>query len=89
LDLDEEEERDRSAIQLLMKKYHKLWRFLFQKFCFTGYVDIQFHNFEKMTERMGLMSQGSLTKMLKEHHVTTKMLSVDEITTIVKFINYK
>lgn len=37
-DLDEEEERDKEAVILLMKKYSKLWRNLFSKYansCFS------------------------------------------------------
>lgn len=37
IDLDEEEERDKEAVTLFMKKYAKLWRNLFHKYANSGY----------------------------------------------------
>ena len=36
-DVEDEEERERDAVNLLMKKYQKLWRFIFTKYANVGF----------------------------------------------------
>jgi hypothetical protein len=39
MDLDDEEERDRDEVKMYLKKYTKLFRFLFSKYANTGYAN--------------------------------------------------
>ena len=43
--LDEEEERDREAVTVFMKKYAKLWRNLFYKYANSGFSVKPIRNF--------------------------------------------
>lgn len=46
MDLDEEEERDKEAVLMFMKKYAKLWRNLYYKYCNSGFSSKQISNFD-------------------------------------------
>jgi hypothetical protein len=52
IDLEEEEERDKEAVQAYMKKFAKLWRNLFQKYANTGFSSKQPKNFDQMGEKL-------------------------------------
>jgi len=47
-DLDEEEERDANAIKLFMKKYAKLWKFLYYKYANMCYSHKSINNFDDL-----------------------------------------
>lgn len=46
LNLDEEEDRDREAMNLVMKKYAKLWKNLYYKYCNSGFSSKNVSNFD-------------------------------------------
>ena len=46
IDLDEEEERDKEAVVLFMKKYGKLWKNLFSKFANSCFRTKQIKDFD-------------------------------------------
>ena len=45
LNLDEEEDRDKEAMTLLMKKYTKLWKNLYYKYVNSGFSSKNISNF--------------------------------------------
>ena len=44
--LEEEEDRDREAMQLMMKKYGKLWKNLYYKYSNSGFNPKNVSNFD-------------------------------------------
>jgi hypothetical protein len=52
LDLESEEERDKEAVNALMKKYAKLWKNLFYKYANTGYSAKQIYNFDQLNDKL-------------------------------------
>lgn len=52
IDLDEEEERDKEAVLLFVKKYAKLWKNLFYKYANSGYNSKQVSNFDQLNEKL-------------------------------------
>lgn len=46
IDLEDEEDRDIEAIKIFMKKYSKLWRFMFKKYANLGFSVKQVRNFD-------------------------------------------
>ena len=46
MNLDEEEDRDKEAVNMFMKKYSKLWKNLFYKYCNSGFSAKPISNFD-------------------------------------------
>lgn len=46
IELDDEEERDREAVGMFMKKYAKLWKNLYSKYSNSGFSAKQINNFD-------------------------------------------
>jgi len=46
IELDEEEERDKEAVNSFMKKYQKLWRNLYYKYSNSGFSSKPISNFD-------------------------------------------
>ena len=89
IDLDEEEDRDRTAVQLFMRKYAKLWRYLFTKYAHSGYSAKKENNFSELSDKMNRISMAELTKMLKDHDIGKHMVSKEELGTLIRLVNVK
>ena len=50
-DFDEEEDWDNEGLMLYVKKYQKLWRFLFGKYSNSGYSIKDVSNFDKIKDK--------------------------------------
>jgi hypothetical protein len=50
--LDEEEDRDREAVQSFMKKYAKLWKNLYYKYANSGFSAKQIYNFDQLNDKL-------------------------------------
>jgi len=46
INLDEEEDRDKEAINMMMKKYAKLWKNLYYKYSNSGFNSKNVSNFD-------------------------------------------
>jgi len=51
LNLEEEEDRDREAMNLVMKKYSKLWKNLYYKYSNSGFSSKNIKTFDQLNER--------------------------------------
>lgn len=51
MNLEEEEDRDREAMNLMMKRYSKLWRNLYYKYSNSGFNSKNVTNFDQYNER--------------------------------------
>ena len=89
LNLDEEENRDKESMQVVMKKYSKLWKNLYYKYSNSGFSSKKVTNFDSMNERSSTISLAEVTKLLKEHNFFPNMINKDELQTLFKLVNAK
>lgn len=89
INLDEEEERDREAVQMLMKKYAKLWRNLYYKYCNSGFSSKQISNFDQLNEKSQTINSAEMTKLLKDHGTFPNLINKSELQQLFRQINSK
>eukprot|EP01022_Parablepharisma_sp_SALTPOND_P028665 TRINITY_DN71377_c2_g1_i1.p3 TRINITY_DN71377_c2_g1~~TRINITY_DN71377_c2_g1_i1.p3 ORF type:complete len:558 (+),score=149.58 TRINITY_DN71377_c2_g1_i1:4544-6217(+) len=83
-----EEEREKDAVFFFMRKYKRLFRYLFTKYsnsCYSRKVV----EFDALREKAEVITIAEVTKMLKDHNVDSYMLSRDELATILRLVNMK
>ena len=89
INLEEEEERDVDAIKIFMKKYSKLWRFLFKKYAnmlFSSKIVTNFDNYKKKNDTINM---AELFRFLKDHGFGYKHISKEELAALIRLINLK
>ena len=68
-DMNEEEDRDREILNQYMKKYAKIWKFLFGRYANQAYSgknkNADFESLEKFYQQI---SQAEINKMLRDHN---------------------
>ena len=89
IDLEDEEQRDVEAIRIFLKKYSKLWRFMFKKYANMGFSTKPIRNFDVYQEKTETMNMAELTMFLKDHGFTNKHLSREELAALIRLINLK
>ena len=89
LNLEEEEDRDREAMILTMKKYTKLWKNLYYKYCNSGFSSKNVKTFDQLNERSQTISLAEVTKLLKDHNAFPNLINKDELQTLFKLVNVK
>lgn len=88
LNLENEEQRDQEAIKAVMKKYSKLWKNLFHKYANTGFSS-KARNFDQMGEKMLVINQPEMIKLLKDHGMLPVFLTKEELGCLYKLLNVK
>ena len=89
VNLDEEEERDREMINQFMKKYAKIWKFMFQRYANQAYSSKGKSDFDALAQKTSHINQAEITKMLKEHNTYPLLISKDEIASLIRLINLR
>ena len=89
VDLDLEEERDKQAVLLLMKKYSKLWRNLFSKYANSCFSTKQINNFDQLGDKYNTMNLAEMTKMLRDHDTYPQLISKEQLQCLFRLINTK
>jgi len=77
VDVEEEEEWERSACDEIMRRYSKLWKHLFGKYSNTGHKAkplMDRGNFDGLRKLAELMSLAEMIKLLKDHNTTPNLL---------------
>eukprot|EP00826_Nyctotherus_ovalis_P032102 TRINITY_DN2591_c0_g4_i4.p1 TRINITY_DN2591_c0_g4~~TRINITY_DN2591_c0_g4_i4.p1 ORF type:complete len:1371 (-),score=467.46 TRINITY_DN2591_c0_g4_i4:168-4280(-) len=88
LDLNEEEDRDREAINLYMRKYNNLFKHLFNRYVNTRLLPKKMA-FETLRRRAELISVSEFRKMLSDHGVDSNMVKQEDLITLFRLINVK
>ena len=81
-----EEDSEKVAITLYMKKYRKLFRYLFSKYANTCYSE-KINEFDALKQKTEIITLGELTKVFKDHNVTHVMMSREDLATILRLVN--
>ena len=87
--MDDEEDLEKEAMLLMMKKYSKLWRNLYYKYSNSGFNSKNVTNFDQYNEKSQTISLGEMTKLLKDHNTFSNLISKDELQTLFKQVNVK
>jgi len=87
VDLMEEEDRDREILNAFMKKYAKIWKFMFQRYANQAYSTKGKKDFDDMGRKTEQINLAEVTKILKEHNTFPNLISKDEISSLIRLIN--
>lgn len=72
---EEEEDRDSISIKLVLKKFQRLFKFLYTKYSATGFKIENIWCFEDMKDRKETMNLAEMYKMLKDHGISSKVIT--------------
>lgn len=69
INIDEEEDRDRDAINEFMRKYQKLWRNIFAKYQNQGYKAkaVQMNTYDQAQSQIPALNFAEIVKLVKDH----------------------
>ena len=87
VDLNEEEDRDREILNQFMKKYAKIWKFMFQRYANQAYSTKGRSNFDDLGKKTQQINLAEITKILKDHNTYPLLISKDEIASLIRLIN--
>ena len=87
--MNEEEERDKEAVNYFMKKYAKIWRNLFHKYANSCFSSKQISNFDQLNDKLKTINTAEMTKLLKDHGVFPGLLNKEELQALFRLINTK
>lgn len=88
IDLTQEEERENESITLFMRKYKKLFRYLYNKYANTCYSK-KIKEFDSLKDKYELITIAEIIKMLKDNKIKSSLISRDELASIMRLINLK
>lgn len=89
VDINLEEDRDREMVESFMKKYAKIWKYLYQKYHNQAYSYKGKKDFDDIKQRITQISLAEVTKMLKEHNTYPLLITKEEIATLIRLVNMK
>jgi len=84
--LEDEEERDREAVQIFLKKYHKILHYLFVSYSNVGFSNQDQSSFSKIADKTSTMNLNELWKLLSDHDCT-KWATKEELHALVRLVN--
>jgi hypothetical protein len=87
VDLNEEEDRDREILNQFMKKYGKIWKFMFQRYANQAYSNKGKKDFDDMGNKSTMINQAEVTKILKEHNTFPNYINKDEVASLIRLVN--
>ena len=79
-DLSEESAEDQDGVWAIMKKYTRVSRLLFQKYSSSAYRTKDSTTFEQQGERLALITEPELFKLLKDQAVAPRFVSKDVLS---------
>eukprot|EP01022_Parablepharisma_sp_SALTPOND_P005532 TRINITY_DN1227_c0_g1_i1.p1 TRINITY_DN1227_c0_g1~~TRINITY_DN1227_c0_g1_i1.p1 ORF type:complete len:1400 (-),score=306.14 TRINITY_DN1227_c0_g1_i1:7123-11322(-) len=86
--LEDEEDRDREAINLYMEKYKKLFRHLFKKYANTSILPKKLA-FDALKKKYELLAIGEFRKLLTDHGVESNTMKHEDLISLFRLINVK
>ena len=70
----------------IVKRYSKLFKYLFTKYANSGYSVKGFRNFEELNKKLQTITVAEIMKLLRDHYVTNRIISKTKVTEIVRQI---
>jgi hypothetical protein len=68
---DEEEERDRDGVKIIMQKYNKLFKFMFNKYALSSVQFQKIQKFEFYNDKQ--INVAEICKMLRDHDLLASL----------------
>ena len=88
LNLDAEEDRDKEAVWIIIKKYGKVMKYLFNAYTNSAYVGAHQLQFDKKQEKRENIFLPDLWKLIMDHNCK-KLITKDELSILFKLVNQK
>jgi len=88
LDLNDEEDRDREAINFYKKKHNLFFRHLFNKYANTCLFPKKVM-FDALKQKSELISVGEFRKMLSDHNIDSNSVKQEDLITLYRLLNIK
>jgi hypothetical protein len=79
IDISGEEERDQELIIAFMRKYAKIWKFLFGRYANQSYSSKGKGGFDAMAKKVSQISLAEITMLLRDHNTYPQLVKKDEI----------
>lgn len=70
-----------------MKKYAKVWKYLFGRYANQAYSTKGKSDFDSLKEKTKQINLSEITKMLKEHNTYPTLINKDEIAQLIRLLN--
>ena len=70
-----------------MKRYAKIWKFLFSRYANQCYSTKGKADFDDMGKKTSQINQAEITKLLRDHDTYPKLVSKDEVQSLMRLIN--
>ncbi|CAG9325131.1 unnamed protein product [Blepharisma stoltei] len=86
--VNEETEDEQEMINIIMKKYTRVSKLLYNKYAGTVIKPdvLEKETFDSINKRVGLMTEGQVTKLLREQGITNSMISTEDIKRLYAMI---
>ncbi len=88
VDINEEEDRDKQAIQIWLNKRNRLWKMIFNRYCNTIRTTVD-KNFEERHKLGKYMNIAEIFKFAKDHAHLPEHSTREELTHMIRAINIK
>ena len=86
VNLEQEEERDRYGVNVVMRRYAKALRYLFDSYANSGFSAKDAPSFDQLEKKLQLISVPEVWKLLKEHDLS-HLISQVELKTLIRLTN--
>lgn len=87
-DMNEEEDRDREILNQFMKKFAKIWKFLFGRYSNQAYSGKNKNaDFDALEKKFNQINQAEINKMLRDHNTYPQLISKEEIAHLIRLVN--
>lgn len=70
-----------------MKKYGKIWKFMFQRYANQAYSTKGKKDFDDMLSKTSQINVAEVTNILKDHNTYPTLINKDEIQALIRLIN--
>mmetsp|Transcript_33174 Transcript_33174/g.30105 ORF Transcript_33174/g.30105 Transcript_33174/m.30105 type:complete len:183 (+) Transcript_33174:2419-2967(+) len=84
--LDQEEDRDRQVVNILMRKYFKVIKHLFNSYSNSGFSTENKDTFASFGKKLATINTAELWKLLQDYEVS-KFVNRDEFKVLIKNVN--
>jgi len=84
--LDNEEQRDKDVVLILLRRYHKVIKHLFNSYSNTGFSMEGKDTFENYSKKSSTINIPELVKMLNDHDCQ-KLIDKEELKALVRLVN--
>ena len=83
----DEEDRDRDGVKIILHKYNKVFKFLFNKYAMSRSTHKKVQSFDYYSDKT--INVAELSKLLRDHDFKPSQVNKDQLQSLVRLINLK